>query len=115
MTKLFFTLVAALFLTISNNAQSKVNDDIEPAILNAKKGIFWALSNIPGKKAKIDNDLVVNDKLTSRVKLEKGIGGVKIESTGYSESISVTITLYKSYDNLKNEGYIKKIEEPELE
>lgn len=115
MFKNFLALVMALFLITSNNAQTKVNDDLEPAILNAKKGIFWALSNIPGKKAKIDNDLIANDKLTSHVKLEKGIGGIKIESTGYSESISVTITLYKSYDNLKNEGYIKKIEDPEFE
>jgi len=115
MSRLFLTLVTAILLITSNNAQTKVNDDLEPAILNAKKGIFWALSNIPGKKAKIDNDLIANDKLTSRVRLEKGIGGVKIESTGYSESISVTITLFKSYDNLKKEGYIKKIEEMELE
>ncbi len=115
MSRLFLTLVTAILLITSNNAQTKVNDDLEPAILNAKKGIFWALSNIPGKKAKIDNDLIANDKLASRVRLEKGIGGVKIESTGYSESISVTITLFKSYDNLKKEGYIKKIEEMELE
>jgi hypothetical protein len=83
--------------------------------MNAKKGVYWALSNIPGKKTKIENDLIANDKLYSSVKLQKEIGGVKIESTGFSESISVTITFYKSYDNLKKEGYIKKIEEPELE
>jgi hypothetical protein len=115
MLKYFLTFVTALLLVTSNNAQTKVNEDMEPAILNAKKGIFWVLSNIPSKKAKLDHDLIANDKLTARVKLEKGIGGVKIESTGYSETISVTITLYKSYDNLKKEGYIKKIEEPEFE
>jgi hypothetical protein len=47
--------------------------------------------------------------------LQKEVGGVKIESTGFSESISVTIIVYRSYDSLKKEGYIKKIEELELE
>jgi hypothetical protein len=73
------------------------------------------LSNIPGKKAKIENDLIANDKLYASIKLQKEIGGVKIESTGYSESISVTIIVYRSYDNLKKEGYIKKIEETDME
>lgn len=96
-------------------AQSKIEEDISPAIMNAKKGIYWALTNIPSKKLKIDNELISEDKLYSRVKLEKGIGGIKIESTGYHETISVTITVYRSYDSLKKEGYIKKIEESEME
>ena len=104
-----------LFFIGNNNAQTKIEDDISPALINAKKGIYWALSNIPGKKAKVENELIANDKLYSSVKLQKEIGGVKIESTGFSESVSVTITVYRSYDNLKKDGYIKKIEEPEIE
>ena len=112
----FFPLFTIVLLSISFiNAQSKIDDDISPAMMNAKKGVYWALSNIPGKKAKIENDLIANDKLYSSVKLQKEVGGVKIESTGYSESISVTIIVYRSYDNLKKEGYIKKIEDAELE
>jgi len=111
-----FLLFAIVLLSISFvNAQIKIDDDISPAMMNAKKGVYWALSNIPGKKAKIENDLIANDKLYSSVKLQKEVGGVKIESTGYSESISVTITVYRSYDSLKKEGYIKKIDELELE
>lgn len=113
--KFFPLYIIVLLSTIFVNAQSKIDDDISPAMMNAKKGVYWALSNIPGKKAKIENDLIANDKLYSSVKLQKEVGGVKIESTGYSESISVTIIVYRSYDNLKKEGYIKKIEDAELE
>jgi len=113
--KIILILVSSLFFICMINAQTKIDDDISPAFLNAKKGIYWALSNIPGKKYKIENDLIANDKLYSSVKLQKEIGGVKIESTGFGESISVTITVYRSYDNLKKDGYIKKIEEPQIE
>ncbi len=113
--KAFVIIVFFIFCVEAVTAQSKIEDDINPAVMNAKKGIYWALANIPAKKAKIDNDLIANDKLYSKVKLEKGIGGIKIESIGYHETISVTITLYKSYDNLKKEGYIKKIDETEME
>jgi hypothetical protein len=109
---MFFSIT----LLISNAlSQTKIDDDISPAFMNAKKGIYWALSNIPGKKTKIENDLIANDKLYASVKLEKEIGGVKIESTGYNESVAVSIIVYKSYDNLKKEGYIKRIDETDLE
>ena len=109
---MFFSIT----LLISNAlSQTKIDDDISPAFINAKKGIYWALSNIPGKKTKIENDLIANDKLYASVKLEKEIGGVKIESTGYNESVAVSIIVYKSYDNLKKEGYIKRIDETDLE
>lgn len=97
------------------SAQNKIDDDIASAVVNAKKGIYWALSNIPSKKAKVENDLIADDKLYSKVKLEKGIGGIKIESTGYYETNSVTIVIYRSYDSLKKDGYIKKLDETELE
>jgi hypothetical protein len=35
------------------NAQTKIEEDIEIAYQNAKKGIYWALNNIPEKKVKI--------------------------------------------------------------
>ncbi len=112
----FIAIVSSIMFFLTNSyAQTKVEDDISPALINAKKGIYWALSNIPGKKLKIENDLITNDRLYSSVKLQKEIGGVKIESTGFSESISVTITVYRSYDSLKKDGYIRKIEEPETE
>ena len=71
-----------------------------------KKGVYWALSNIPEKKSKIAHQLVAEDKLYSSVKLYKKVNGVKVESTGFYNSNEVTITLYKSTDSLLSEGYI---------
>jgi hypothetical protein len=105
--KLFFFL----FLIIGSNilAQAKIEGDIEIAFQNAKKGIYWSLANIPEKKAKIENDLISEDKLYANVKLSKEINGVKVESTGYYNSNEVTIKVYKSNDNLVKEGYLKSV------
>jgi len=37
--------------------------DIDYAYQNAKKGIYWALANIPEKKTKLESDLIADDKL----------------------------------------------------
>jgi len=100
----FFSLSFCCFA----NAQNKIEEDIEIAYQNAKKGIYWALDNIPEKKVKIENDLIADDKLYAKVKLEKEIFGIKIESTGYNHSNEVTIIIYKSDDALVKEGYLKK-------
>ncbi len=89
-------------------SQTKIEEDVEIAYQNAKKGIYWALDNIPEKKVKLENDLIADDKLYARVKLDKEIFGIKIESTGYNNSNEVTITLYKSDESLVKEGYLKK-------
>jgi hypothetical protein len=94
------------FLGISNLlAQSKTEDDMNLAYQNAKKGIYWALSNIPGKKATLDNDLIAEDKLYASVKISKEVQGVRVNSVGYYLTNKVEITIYKSFDSLKNEGY----------
>jgi hypothetical protein len=97
----------SLAFSFSINAQSKIEDDIEAAYQNAKKGIYWVLENIPDKK-KIDNQLIADDKLYAKVKFEKVVNGAVIESTGYYLSNSVSIILYKSDDTLVKEGYLKK-------
>jgi len=89
-------------------AQNKVETDIDVAFQNAKKGVYWALTNIPGKKTKIENDLIADDKLYASVKLSKEINGIKIESSGYFNSNEVIIKIYKSNDSLEKEGYLKK-------
>jgi len=94
-----------LFLPISLLAQAKTDQDIDVAYQNAKKGIYWALSNIPGKKSTMDNDLIAEDKLYASVKLSKEVQGVKVVSTGYYQTNEVAITIYKSYESLKKEGY----------
>ncbi len=94
-----------LFIPVSLLAQAKTEQDIDVAYQNAKKGIYWALSNIPGKKATLDNDLIGEDKLYASVKISKEVNGVKVVSTGYYQTNQVAITIYKSYESLKAEGY----------
>jgi len=88
-------------------AQVDLESDIDIAIQNAKKGIYWVLNNIPEKKNKLDNDLISEDKLFASVKLSKEINGIKIESTGFNNSNSVTIKLFRSNESLIKDGFIK--------
>jgi hypothetical protein len=99
------TVVLGLIGVCNLPAQTKTEDDMNLAYQNAKKGIYWALSNIPGKKATLDNELIAEDKLYATVKLSKEINGVKVISRGYYQTNQVEITIYKSYESLKSEGY----------
>ncbi|MFZ0454930.1 MAG: hypothetical protein WCE54_16555 [Ignavibacteriaceae bacterium] len=100
-------------ITACVTAQTKTDEEINTAFQNAKKGIYWALANIPEKKSRIKNDLIFEDKLYCKVKLDKKINGVKIESTGFYNSNQVTIVIYKSDDSLREEGFIKEKKESE--
>lgn len=104
-----FKIFLLLFFFVSIAfAQSTIDSDVEFALQNAKKGIYWALSNIPVKKSKIDNSLIDGDKIISHVKLSKEINGVRIESTGYYGTNELTIVLYRSKDSLIKDGFLKK-------
>jgi len=104
--KLIYLLSLLLIIpSINLFAQAKTEQDIDVAYQNAKKGIYWALSNIPGKKSTMDNDLIAEDKLYASVKLSKEVNGVKVSSVGYYQTNQVEITIYKSYESLKTEGY----------
>jgi len=106
MKKLFIaSLLIILSGAVSSFAQSKTEDDMNLAYQNAKKGIYWALSNIPGKKATLSNDLISEDKLYASVKLSKEINGIKVTSKGFYQTNIVEITIFKSFDSLKSEGY----------
>jgi len=100
-------LLLGIFLSFQFvlTAQNKTDADIDIAYQNAKKGIYWGLSNIPGKKSSLDNDLIGEDKLYASVKVEKEIQGVKVTSKGYHNTNEVEITIYRSYESLKAEGY----------
>ena len=100
-------LIFGIFLSLQFvlTAQSKTDNDIDIAYQNAKKGIYWGLSNIPGKKSSLDNDLIGEDKLYASVKVEKEVQGVKVTSKGYFNTNEVEITIYRSYESLKAEGY----------
>ncbi len=103
---IFFFFIITFSVCI--NSQSKTEEDIESAYQNAKKGIYWALNNIPDKKVKLENDLISEDKLYASVKLEKEVEGIKIESRGFFHSNEVTIKIYKSDDSLIKDGYLRK-------
>jgi len=105
--KQYFILIIliGLFGTLNLYSQSKTEDDINLAYQNAKKGIYWGLSNIPGKKTSLDNDLIAEDKLYASVKINREVNGVKVVSRGYYQTNQVEITIYKSYESLKGEGY----------
>ncbi len=96
-----------LLLFLSSTAFSQSNlafeENLDLAFRNAKKGIYWALDNIPRDKKKLDNDLIDNDKLVARIDLYKEIEGVRVVSIGYNGTNSVTIEVYRSYDSLKKD------------
>lgn len=104
--KLIFLLSSMIvFGTFNIFAQEKLEADVGIAFQNAKKGVYWALSNIPIKKSRIENDLIAEDRLYASVRLEKEVNGVKVVSKGFYQTNEVEITIYKSYDSLKSEGY----------
>jgi hypothetical protein len=94
-----------IFVSYNSLAQEKLESDIDITFQNAMKGIYWALSNIPIKKSRIENDLIAEYRLYSSVRLDKEVNGVKVVSKGFYQTNEVEITIYKSYDSLKAEGY----------
>ena len=102
---LILSFLIGVFGVCSLSAQTKTEDDMNLAFQNAKKGIYWALENIPGKKASLNNDLIAEDKLYASVKISKEVQGVKVSSKGYNNTNEVEITIYKSYESLRAEGY----------
>lgn len=108
--KLLLLLTAILLINQTTFSQTGIESDIESALVNAKKGIYWVLSNIPSKKAKIEKSLISDDKLIAKVKLSKELNGVRIESTGFFQSNEVTVVIYRSRESLLKDGYIKKNE-----
>ena len=97
-----------LILIPAINIQNKGEENIDNAFKNAKKGIYYALSNIPDNKSRFSRELIDSNRLFVKVKLSKEINGIKIESTGYYSSSEVTIKIYRSFDSLIKEGYLNK-------
>lgn len=108
-TFLLFCILFPFCLT----AQPEMERNLDGAYQNAKKGIYWALTNIPESKSRIQSDLISDEKLYSSVRLEKEYNGVKIESKGYFNSTEVSIIIYRSNEGLIQEGYLKKPAEVE--
>jgi hypothetical protein len=111
--KILFIPFISILLWTTAFAQKSVEDDIEGAIQNAKKGIYWALSNLPESKSRMENDLIAEDKLYANVKLYKEVNGFKIISRGFYKSNEVEIVIYRSNDSLLKDGYLKPPEKKE--
>jgi len=104
--KIIIFLIGLFSLTIFS--QTRTDEAIDSLLINAKKGVYWGLMNIPVKKARIDKSLINNDRLIAKVRVVKELNGVKVESTGYHSTNEMTIVLYRSADSLIKDGYIKK-------
>ena len=103
-TILFSILLLFPFQSFS---QAKIDECIDIAYMNAKKGVYWSLTNIPESKTRVKHDLIDKDKLYSTVQIKKEIDGIKILSTGYCNSTEVKIIVYRSFKSLIKEGYLK--------
>lgn len=86
-------------------AQSDLDEGMDKAFMNAKKGVYWALENIPDSKSTLRSDLIDGDTLVAEVKLYKETKGVKVESTGFNGSYSAEVIVYRSYDLIYREKY----------
>lgn len=101
-----FALILMLSLSsLSQEITNSFEEDIEHAFVNAKKGLYYALNNIPESKSSLNQDLIEEDKLIAEIKLSKETNGVRVESTGFYLSYSVQVVVYRSYDSLSKEGY----------
>lgn len=105
MRKNHFLLFALPLLILAQSAKNSFEEDLEHAFVNAKKGIYYALNNIPESKSSLHQDLIEGDKLLAEIKLSKETNGVRIESVGHFKTYSVEVTVYRSYDSLEEEGY----------
>jgi hypothetical protein len=105
MKSIYLLSFIIIFTAFNLFAQENLEENIDMAYQNAKKGIYWALSNIPIKKSRLENDLIAEDRLYSSVRLDKEVNGVKVVSKGFYQTNEVEIIIYKSYDSLKSEGY----------
>ncbi|MCZ7602947.1 MAG: hypothetical protein QY331_01105 [Melioribacteraceae bacterium] len=103
--KLKFIIPFLFIVILSAQEETTFEDDIDRAFIHAKKGLYFALGNIPITKNSLSQDLIDNDVLIASVKLSKETNGVKVTSTGIYKTYSVDLTVYRSYDSLEKEGY----------
>lgn len=100
-------LLIVIFFSCQILPQSQLENKVDIAYQNAKKGIYWSLNNIPESKSRLKHDLIDKDKLYSTIQIVKEIDGVKIISTGFNNSAEVRIKIYISFESLIKDGYIK--------
>lgn len=90
--------------TITNKSNFK--EKVDSAYFNAMKGVYFAIENIPERKNSISKDLIAKNEIVAAIKISKEEGGIFVESTGFYNSTKVTISVYRDYKSLKEEGAI---------
>lgn len=93
--------------TIEN--KSAFMDKVDSAYVNAMKGVYFALENIPERKNSISKELISDDELIAKVKISKGVNGISVIATGFCNSYKITAEVYRDYKSLKDEGFIEYI------
>lgn len=104
--------IIILFLLITTTLISQENqfeDKLDKAYTNAKKGIYYAFEHIPESKNSFSSELIDNDRLIAKVKVTKEVRGVKVEAEGFNNTYEIKIVVYRSYQTLMEEGYLKYI------
>jgi hypothetical protein len=101
-------LLFLFLLPFTITAQQSLEQELDSALINAKKGVYWALTNLDLNKSRISIDLIDDNKLYAAVRIDREYRGVKIVSTGFYDSIELSVKLYRSDDYLQKEGYIKE-------
>ena len=90
-------------------SESNFRTRVDSAYLNAMKGVYFALENIPERKNSISQDLITNNELVAKVKISKETGGVFVQSVGFYKTYKVTTEIYRDYKSLKDDGIIDYI------
>ncbi|PIQ07664.1 MAG: hypothetical protein COW71_16080 [Ignavibacteriales bacterium CG18_big_fil_WC_8_21_14_2_50_31_20] len=111
-------IVATLFFPIllfgqTINLKNDFTQKVDSAYINAMKGVYFAIENIPDRKNSVSSELIANNAIVASIKINKEIGGVNIQSIGYFKTYKVTVDVYRDYQSLKKEGIIDFIPKKE--
>ncbi len=112
MKYLAILLFPILLFSQTVKEESGFKSKMDIAYANAIKGVSFALENIPERKNSISKELIANNALVAKVKINKGVGGISINAVGFYNSYKVTVEIYRDYKSLKKEGVIEYIPRP---
>ncbi len=112
MKYLAILLFPILLFSQTVKEESGFKSKMDIAYANAIKGVSFALENIPERKNSVSKELIANNVLVAKVKINKGVGGISINAVGFYNSYKVTVEIYRDYKSLKEEGVIEYIPRP---
>lgn len=113
MKLLTIILFPILMFGQTNNLKTDFKEKVDSAYINAMKGVYYALENIPERKNSTSKDLIASNEIIASVKINKEVGGVSVNSKGFYKTYKVTVEIYRDYASLKSEGVIDYIPKEE--